>query len=70
MKEALPIQECFVTISRLSLIGVVEAAKAGFRLPPPPTPPPPLPPLVQPIMPTKEIFDPGCPELTLSNLDT
>ena len=41
-------QECFVIISTLSLIGVVEAAKPGLRLP---LPPPPLPPLVQPIIP-------------------
>jgi hypothetical protein len=37
--------DCFGSISTVSLMGVVEALKAGFRLPPPP-----LPPLVQPIM--------------------
>ena len=35
------VQECFIIISTLSLMGVVDELKAGFRLPPLPPPPPP-----------------------------
>ena len=44
------VQECFIIISTLSLMGVVDELKAGFRLPPLPPPPPPRPPLEQPII--------------------